>query len=63
MGVALECKARYVLFWELYDDGPIRKYELRPQNADMVGHWLIRPDGTRAPLVWDYFAGMLGSDH
>jgi hypothetical protein len=51
---ALDWGTPYVLFWELYCDGPRRKYEGRPTNDDMAGNWLIRPDGTKCP-IWDYF--------
>lgn len=57
---ALSWGARYALFWELYDDGPKRVYEGRPKNDDMVGNWLIRPDGTKSP-IWDYFHELLKS--
>lgn len=52
--------APYALFWELYDDGPRSAYEGRPANDDMVGNWLIRPDGTRCP-IWGYFEQLLSS--
>ncbi len=61
--IGLECGAQYLLFWALYDDG-IRDPDVasklsldtldRPlTNDDMVGNWLIRPDGTKSP-IWDY---------
>lgn len=52
--VVLEWGAKYALFWELYDDGPRKAYTGRPTNDDMVGNWLIRPDGTKSS-IWDYF--------
>ncbi len=55
---ALDYGAPYILFWELYDDGPKGPIEGKPKNEDFVGNWLIRPDGTYSP-VWDYFKGIL----
>jgi len=55
---ALDWGARYVVYWELYCNEPAGKYEGRPKNSDCRGFWLIRPDGTKAP-VWNYFSGLL----
>lgn len=55
--VALDWGARWVVYWELYCNEPSREYEGRPTNEDCRGFWLIRPDGSKAP-VWDYFAGL-----
>jgi hypothetical protein len=54
---ALDIGAPYILFWELYCDGP--KAESSPPygNDEMVGNWLIRPDGTKSP-AWEYFHGI-----
>jgi hypothetical protein len=52
---ALNFGVRYALFWELYDDGPKHPLRGRPANDDMVGNWLIRPDGSKS-LLWDYFS-------
>jgi hypothetical protein len=54
---ALDFGVPYVLFWELYDDGPRRTFTGRPTNDDMVGNWLIRPDGTKCP-IWEYFEAL-----
>ena len=69
--VGRACGAQYLLFWALYDDG-IRDPTLASQaslgqlsrplsNADMVGNWLIRPDGSKS-VVWDYFAGLCNAE-
>lgn len=50
--------APYILFWELYCDGPKHPIEGKPKNEDFVGNWLIRPDGTKSP-IWDYFKELL----
>jgi len=65
--VGRECGMQYLLFWALYDDGvrdPALASEVglgrlaRPlTNADMVGNWLVRPDGTRS-VVWEYFEAL-----
>lgn len=47
MEAALGWGARYVLYWQLFCNEPLREYEGRPTNDDMRGFWLIRPDGTR----------------
>jgi hypothetical protein len=55
---ALKWGARYVVYWELYCNEKAGEYEGRPTNQDCRGFWLIRPDGTKAP-VWEYFRGLL----
>ena len=54
---ALDWRARYVVYWELYCNEPAGEYEGRPKNSDCRGFWLVRPDGTKSP-VWDYFGGL-----
>ena len=51
---ALAWGARWVLYWQLYCNEAARPYEGRPQASDLRGFWLIRPDGSRAP-VWEDF--------
>lgn len=51
---ALAWGARWVLYWQLYCNEAARPYEGRPGSGDLRGFWLIRPDGSRAPL-WDDF--------
>lgn len=55
---ALDWRARWVVYWELYCNEPSQEYEGRPRNADCRGFWLVRPDGTKA-AAWDYFAELL----
>ncbi len=50
---ALRWGVRYALYWELYCNEKAREFEGKPRNEDMRGFWLIRPDGSKAPL-WDY---------
>ena len=57
INTALDCGVRYMLFWELYCDGPKHSLDGPPTNDDMIGNWLIRPDGTRSTM-WDYFYKM-----
>lgn len=55
--VALEFGAPYILFWELYCDGPKEGSSPPYGNDEMRGNWLIRPDGSKSP-AWDYFHGL-----
>lgn len=55
---ALDHGAPYILFWELYCDGPKGPIHGPPKNEDFMGNWLIRPDGTRSP-VWTYLHDLL----
>ncbi|MHB0999715.1 MAG: hypothetical protein ACYC27_10765 [Armatimonadota bacterium] len=50
----LDFGSPYVVFWDVYCDGPAREYEPTTTNADCWGNWLVRPDGTKPP-VYDYF--------
>ena len=52
---ALKWGARYIIYWELYcnEPKPDHKYAGRPEDDDMRGFWLIRPDGSRPPVT-DY---------
>ena len=52
---ALAWGARYVVYWQLYCNEPRRAFEGRPVNDDLRGFWLVRPDGSRAP-VWHELA-------
>lgn len=58
---ALEFGAPYILFWEMYCDGPKAGATAPYDNGEMVGNWLIRPDGSKSP-AWDYFHHLLGGD-
>ncbi len=56
---ALRWGARYVLYWQVFDNersaGATREPPAGSALPDVKGFYLIRPDGTRAP-TWDYFA-------
>jgi len=54
---ALDWRARYAIYWQLYCNElkpDSKDLKTRPQNKDMRGFWLIRPDGSRPPVT-DYF--------
>ncbi|HEY0784022.1 MAG TPA: hypothetical protein VGE98_16310, partial [Thermoanaerobaculia bacterium] len=57
---ALGWGVRYAIFWQLYDNESARTYDGRPQNDDLRGFWLIRPDGTKA-ASWTDFQRMDGT--
>jgi hypothetical protein len=52
MEAALGWGVRYAVYWQVYDNEALQTYTGRPDNADLRGFWLIRPDGERAP-IWD----------
>jgi len=56
--VALEFGAPYILFWELYCDGPKEGASPPYDNSEMRGNWLIRPDGSKS-ASWGYFEVLL----
>jgi len=53
---ALDWGAKYIVYWELYCNEAKEKLKegARPDDKDMRGFWLIRPDGSRPPVT-DYF--------
>ena len=53
---AMQWGAKYAVYWELYCNEPKAKLAKgkRPENKDMRGFWLVRPDGSRPPVT-DYF--------
>ena len=55
---ALDAGAPYILFWELYCDGPKPDAAAPYGNDEMVGNWLIRPDGSKSK-AWDFFEKLL----
>lgn len=57
---ALAWGARFVSYWQLYDNEPARPYTGRPTSGDMRGFWLIRPDGTKV-VTWNDFQVELGT--
>ena len=48
---AMEWGAKYVVYWQLYCNEPKADLKGRPNNKDMRGFWLIRPDGTHSPVA------------
>jgi hypothetical protein len=57
---ALGWGVRWALYWQVYCNEAARTYRGRPRNSDLRGFWLVRPDGTRAP-IWDHFARRLAN--
>jgi hypothetical protein len=57
---ALGWGVRWAVYWELYCNEPKRVYRDRPKNRHMRGFWLVKPDGTKAPM-WDDFRRMIVS--
>lgn len=55
---ALRWGVRYAVYWELYCNEPAKPLEGKPTNADMRGFWLIRPDGSKAP-IWNYLQNIM----
>ena len=58
MEAALGWGVRYAVYWEVYCNEALQTYTGRPENGDLKGFWLIRPDGARAPM-WDSLASQL----
>jgi hypothetical protein len=62
---SLEWGARWAIFWQLYCNEPMDRegYDRsqRPENDDMMGFWLVRPDGSDAPAR-PYFESVLERD-
>jgi len=52
MEAALGWGVRYAVYWEVYCNEALQTYTGRPENRDLRGFWLIRPDGEKAP-VWN----------
>ncbi len=61
---ALEWGVQYAFVWEIYcNSWKVPDVGLRPQNNDLNGFWLIRPDGTYTTAWW-YLKGLLeGNDY
>jgi hypothetical protein len=58
MEAALGWGVRYAVYWQVYDNEALQTYTGRPDNEDLRGFWLVRPDGEKAPM-WDTLAGQL----
>jgi hypothetical protein len=55
---ALGWGVRWALYWQVYCNEAKRTYRGRPRNDDLRGFWLVRPDGSRAP-IWNHFSRRL----
>lgn len=47
---ALGWGVRWAIYWQVYCNEPAHIYAGRPGNEDLNGLWLVKPDGTRAPM-------------
>jgi hypothetical protein len=50
MEAALGWGVRYAVYWEVFCNEALQTYTGRPENSDLRGFWLIRPDGEKAPM-------------
>ena len=57
---ALGWGVRWAVYWQLYCNEPVGTLRGRPKNRDMRGFWLIRPDGSKAPM-WNDFKNFLNA--
>jgi hypothetical protein len=56
MEAALGWGVRYAVYWQVYCNEPIADPLVgRPNNSQMQGFWLVRPDGRHAPM-WNMMA-------
>lgn len=61
---ALGWGARYVVYWQVYDNESyvtIDPLKVRPTSAELLGYWLIRPDGIRAAFWGDLQRRLAGA--
>jgi hypothetical protein len=58
MEAALGWGVRYAIYWEVFCNEAVQTYTGRPDNQDLQGFWLVRPDGEKAPS-WDSLAFQL----
>src|SRR3954451_17432187 len=58
MEAALGWGVRYAIYWEVFCNEAVQTYTGRPDNQDLQGFWLVRPDGEKAP-AWDSLAFQL----
>jgi hypothetical protein len=49
MEAALGWGVRYAVYWQVYCNEALKNYIGRPENRDLRGFWLVRPDGAKAP--------------
>jgi hypothetical protein len=61
MEAALGWGVRYAVYWQVYCNEPIQPDLVgRPDNSEMRGFWLVRPDGRHA-LMWNIMAAQEGA--
>jgi hypothetical protein len=58
---ALGWGARWVLYWQVYCNAAAHVYRGRPKNSDLRGFWLVRPDGSKAPIWQDFKRRLTGT--
>ena len=54
---AVDWGCPYIVYWQVYDNES-RAQGRRPNNNEVRGFYLIKPDGTHA-AAWDYFTSLL----
>jgi hypothetical protein len=59
LDASLEWGVRWALYWNVYCNEAVS--DPVEDNDDVRGHYLVRPDGTKAP-TWEYFASLLDSE-
>lgn len=55
--IAINKGVRYVCYWELMCNERVGGEAARPENEDMRGYWLIKPDGSLTKTFW-YLKGL-----
>ncbi len=60
MKIATNAGVRYVVYWATLCNERAGGESARPNNEDMIGYWLIKPDGTFTKTFW-YFRGLLNN--
>jgi hypothetical protein len=58
MEAAIGWGVRYAIYWQVFCNEALQTYTGRPDNADLRGFWLVRPDGEKAPS-WYMLAGQM----
>lgn len=55
--IAVNKGVRYVCYWSLTCNERVGGESARPENRDMKGYWLLKPDGTITETFW-YLKGL-----
>ncbi|MBQ8885452.1 MAG: hypothetical protein IJY62_03690 [Clostridia bacterium] len=55
--IAINKGVRYVCYWSLTCNERVGGESARPENRDMKGYWLLKPDGTITETFW-YLKGL-----